>query len=424
MAAICVSHHCDQCKNPTSDLFYCTTCDLSHKVETSSEKELLCDICIASHVIRSHEITDKKGTEPLICQEHKMLEQEYCRTCDTTFCWKCMSKHSEHKFSKLDKRGSELRTEVFELLSELEIGEKPLRVKKEKFSEVIEKHKKQQSNLLQLIETEIEKLRKTCLTVIGENCEMASINFENVTQLVDETVDMQKKLRNLLSSSKAHLLKQFAETQNQVLDHNVAQMELTEKGDLVVEACQMEDIPAMFEIFGQNLKNFMKSTQKTEKASIDLKLKYRHSQSNEVILNGRSGIVHKIVVSNGLLRIEYADVRKLGTSESELKFYGKEEMDFSEKVDRCFILYNFAKASNRILLISGAKNHYKIEILAESKLSRISSPPYKHLLCPYTFPSSDYEKIVCQCCVCFLGIFQIFERISWSNDKKIVKCCI
>ncbi|XP_075264822.1 uncharacterized protein LOC142356973 [Convolutriloba macropyga] len=137
------NHKCDQCNNETTELFHCETCNRSRE-DNPSEKELLCDVCVGPHLQRGHLILDRKGYGPLVCPEHKLLQQEYCRTCDLTFCSKCTRKHSKHEFDTLEKRGSELRGQVFEMITELELGEKPLRLKKEEMSDVIESHKKEQ----------------------------------------------------------------------------------------------------------------------------------------------------------------------------------------------------------------------------------------------------------------------------------------
>ena len=314
MAEVSEKHKCFQC------LFHCKTCNCSSD-EASSVKELLCEVCISSHVIRSHVITDDKGNEPLVCQEHKMLEQEYCRTCDTTFCWKCNNKHSKHEFDTIAKGASDLRSEVFELLTELQDQEELLRTKKDEITEMIEKNKRKVSSLPQLIETEVERIRKTCLAVIGENCEMASNNFENVTQLVDETVVMQKKLRILLASSNVHFLKNFAKTRNQVFENHVAVEEMVERSEIGPEIdCQMKNISTMFDDFEEDLKKLIKSTQKIQKFPIS---KNHHSKLNEFILIGPRETVYGIVVSDGLLRIDHADAERIGRSDFELKWLSK-----------------------------------------------------------------------------------------------------
>ena len=104
---------CHHCKNEYTELYHCETCNRNGE-EFPDGKELLCQICIAHHLVIDHVIIDNKGHRPLAYEEHKMLEREYCRTCDVTFCWGCMRKHSEHKFEPLEKRGSELRGKLLE----------------------------------------------------------------------------------------------------------------------------------------------------------------------------------------------------------------------------------------------------------------------------------------------------------------------
>ena len=66
-----------------------------------------------------------------------MLLQEYCPTCDISFSWKCMNKHSELQFDTLENRVSEERRKAPESLTAPELGEKPIRETKVLLSQTL-----------------------------------------------------------------------------------------------------------------------------------------------------------------------------------------------------------------------------------------------------------------------------------------------
>ena len=122
----------------TAALYRCTTCH-SGKNEASSV-EFLCEDCLVPHIRKGHSVIDSKGDEPLTCTEHGFLCLQYCKSCNIPFCCKCLQIHSEHKFQSMDGKASEVRAEVFEVLTELESKEKPLRVKQETLSNALQKN--------------------------------------------------------------------------------------------------------------------------------------------------------------------------------------------------------------------------------------------------------------------------------------------
>ena len=210
--------------------------------------EYLCQTCIVHHLI-DHIIVDRKGEKPLICREHKMLQHEYCRTCDVTFCWRCTSIHSGRTFEPLEERASELKGKVFEVLTELKLDEKPLRVEKSSIS-IIEKHKNEQRLIREQIDEEIDKLRTACYKAIEDNCKLMYDDLENISQLVDETVVLQKKLRHLLSSSSANIIKNFPEIENDVILNKINGNKLINLDESTLISCK---ITSLFNKFKQCL---------------------------------------------------------------------------------------------------------------------------------------------------------------------------
>ena len=149
---------CYSCGETESELYYCETC--SNLEESSNEKEVLCDLCVGPHIGSSHKVLTSKGQEPLICQHHRRLHNQYCLTCDVTFCAKCIKDHTQHKIGIMEERVIEIKKEVFEMMSKLESVEKPLRAKEESVSVVRTTHQTEQVKLTELFENEIEKARQ------------------------------------------------------------------------------------------------------------------------------------------------------------------------------------------------------------------------------------------------------------------------
>ena len=331
------NHKCDQCANETTELFHCETCNCSRE-NNLSEKELLCDVCVGPHLQRGHLVTDRKGYGPLVCPEHKILQQEYCRTCHLTFCSKCIQKHSKHEFDTLEKRGSELRGKVFEMLTELELGEKLLRQKMEEMSNVIESHKTKQLNLFQHLEKEIEKLRQSCSEITEENCKFLSTDFQQLSENVEQTVDLQTQFRELLASSNTHLLKDFATRQKDFELNKSERYGMMEKRGQSLMSCATSLITNNFLFFKQKLRSDLMSVISIK---VEPKMSKRIEAIKPICLKSKEFYFHhwgadqylKVSAGNGQLCVQRVTCRSSGLVDSNDT---KRVSDFQGNIDRCF----------------------------------------------------------------------------------------
>ena len=411
-------HKCDQCNTEMTDLFHCETCNRSRE-DNPSEKEFLCDVCVGPHLQRGHIIMDMKGYEPLVCPEHKMLQQEYCRTCDIAFCWKCTSKHSEHRFETLEKRGSELRGQVFEMLTELELGEKPLRLKKEEMTNVIESDKKEQFKLFEHLEKEIEKLRQSCLEITEENCKILSTDFKQISESVEQTVDLQKQFLDLLASSNAHLLEDFATRKKDFeLNKSVIENLLGKRGQSLM-SCATSLISKTFNCFTQKLRSDLMSvisieedpkTPKRVEAMNPSRLK-----SNELYFEDQWDEYFEVSAGNGQLCVQPLTVTSSGLVASPNM---KTVTEFQGNIDSGFVFisprFNHFIVESRLLFLIGTSVytfHFSDKGL---KLNRITPIPYKIVLCPYwDAPDSIHW--------CYWD--EETKLIKFSHDEKFaIKC--
>ena len=391
---------CDQCSTHSTELFTCETCcQVDEQVE--SAKEQICDVCIGSHLRRNHSIVDGKGNEPSICTEHKMLELEFCQSCDATFCWKCMSKHSNHSFNKLEKRGTELRGKVFEMLTDLELAEKPLRAEKERLTKISENRLKELQALREQVDAKIEKLRKN-LTIIDENCTQAKSEVVKVTENIEKTVDLQQKLRELLSSSNAHLLKKFAETKREVMElkfehENVTRTDnstLKNSGDELIAQNFVESTTGL----NDNLNAIMSPEgPKTEKQWNPL----LNVKATSDFIFSRDNEVFRIFGGNGKLITELIEVSESGAVTHSIKGV----IDFNEKLnyDRLFC-FNF-RSSTAVLIITDKNSAYLLVLQEKGiQLKKTELPSFKNILFPY---SQNYRGEL--------------EWCYWNeNDKSII----
>ena len=153
---------CSNCSDANVDLFTCDICAIKQWSEGNGDTpKYYCSCCIMRCTKVGHKIRNLKGQEPLVCSEHKIVKSEYCQTCDVPFCFKCLPKHGKHEPNPLEPKASNRKRKIFDILSQMENAEKPLRKKREKLKEEIDKH--------QIAQNELKKcLLKKCDDLKGE----------------------------------------------------------------------------------------------------------------------------------------------------------------------------------------------------------------------------------------------------------------
>ena len=382
---------CMDCKSYSDSFYVCTTCDCAND-ELSSDQNILCDACVISHLKRNHSITDRKGNKPLICSEHKMLEQEYCRTCDGTFCWKCTVKHSKHEFDTLDKRGSELRKIVFEKLTELELGEKSLRFKKEELSTLSCELTERNLKLRETIEEQIEINRQKFLKLFDKSCSILNNEIKKVTECTDQTVDLQSQLRVLLSSSNDHLLKTFSATLDQVNHCQDLQNQIAEMHNFSVKSLGKDEIVKSFDRASnsicEDLKPFLRISDGFQN------FESKDAKSRPIVL--------KTLIANEFYAHDCRKLYKVSQSCGQLEFedvmidkYGKvthanrKKLEFICSVTNHFWFYCYSIGPT-LLLITDSERCFNI-IIRDTELlkTEIVYPLPENYLTPYTMSNNS-----------------------------------
>ena len=328
-----------------------------------------------------------------------------------------MNKHKKHDFEPLEKRVSELKGKTFEMLSDLDNDEKPLRAAVEKMSKAVEQQKKKQLDLRQHLEKEIEKLRHACLETIDKNCQKLDSDLAIFSEKVDKSVDLQKRFRDLLGTSNSQLMKDFDLTRKDFHESKCVREALLSIENLTSNSCSKEFITSKFDGLAENLKKNLESATSIEKVLNSSTATVGHDMCakslNGFYICGKGGNEwFKISTGNRQVivqKIKFTETKPIFTKQCSLT-------GFNENIDQCFV---FERSRNETiaLLITESKTAYTFDWNSKNvQLRKISLPPQQHLLCPYMVPFCSREQIYW----CYWSAYE--KRIkSTQSDYFIVK---
>ena len=240
---------CSSCGDTEVNLYYCNTC-------AASEKELLCDECVSHHVKRRHDVKTILDHIPEISQLHAKLHSDFCKTCDATFCSKCLTHHTSHEIGDIELRAKEMKTEIFEILNDLQVAEKYLQTRKEKMSEIKSEHDNEQTSIKELIDVKIEQLRAKCKQKIDKNSEKIGTELNERSNDVETVLKLQNDSRSLLSIPSSSLIKSFDSVKSASWD----QLQMVEKVKRVkveVSSCKVTTLAEKFENFEEIMEEML-----------------------------------------------------------------------------------------------------------------------------------------------------------------------
>ncbi|XP_075257807.1 uncharacterized protein LOC142349868 isoform X2 [Convolutriloba macropyga] len=347
---------CGICANESLSLYHCNSCQAKSR-NSASTNELICAFCIGFHLRCNHHVTDQKGSKPLVCPTHKMLQHEYCRTCDSAICWGCMSKHSGHNFSSLDDRASELKPKVFECLSQLENEEKLMNAAKNKIVDTIKKHEEEQKTLREMFLAEIEKIKEKGLKTIDENC---SLMKEHLKAL-DDVTKLQQKLRELLSVSNDHLVDQFPEIDKEFKHMLTSSDKMKKQQNAFILSCKADSIATSSKQLHSYISGDLKSV-----------------LGDQIWYCWHNQALSKVWKAGQKLFLEDVTIDNSG-SVSYLIYKAHE---FNEEITHCF---SFISASNDLTIVFLTKNKTYLFNPSDANmtLSTVPYPNKTHFLWPY-----------------------------------------
>ncbi|XP_075257940.1 uncharacterized protein LOC142349957 [Convolutriloba macropyga] len=382
---------CSVCGVEEIELYFCETCSVS-ETESSQQKQLLCEPCLGPHVRQGHQVTTSKGQEPLICSKHRRLHNQYCKSCDESFCPKCLGNHSGHFMGSIDERAAEIRKEVFSMLTTLERNEKPLRAKKEEICALKMKHQFDQEKLKKFVENEIKKLRQLLLSRIAKNEAEMDSQEKAVSQEIDQVLELQNESRMLLSATSPHLVNKYKEVKL-LFDQACKRFEET-----VLTQFQVKSSSALV------LKDIIDEVGRT----IDEKLKSDFTKKLEVaehaLLNGKHGKKYSLIVENEEANIFSVETRR--DQKPWLEKLGKVSLNGVGPIKFFYSVFSELTKCSCVLL-TYACTAYRIDVTEQNKvdLNEIKFPTFPNIVCPYTLPSTSKEV----------------HWSYWSDEQKSLK---
>ena len=276
---------CSSCgeKYPSVQFFHCA--NFAEKQEIAGAVDKLCESCIVPH-IRKHaqDVTDAKGNKPLVCTEHKIPRLQYCRTCDLAFCSHCVSYHSKHEFQTLAEKDKELKKKIHEILTDLEtVKEKPLRLRKEEISKLVEEKRREIANLKQSVDKKLNQSKLRTNEILDRKLDRVIAEENEVKILVDELVKMQAKCRTLLGMSTVSILESLPNKRREIEKFNENyECSMTKKVKLdIVDVNSMEYLIEKTEI-------------KIKKAVEEERIKEEHSVFLAASTSTGNALVHEV----------------------------------------------------------------------------------------------------------------------------------
>ena len=188
---------CSSCEESNCDLYYCKDCE-NNECSSAQAGEFLCETCVGIHIKKGHDIRSLKDQVPTICKIHRMLHVNYCKTCDLTFCAECLQEHNQHEVGILENRAREVKKDVFEVLSQLELQEKPVRRKKESFDKMEDQYNKERAKLKTMVEEKVGELKQKLFEAIDINSATIAHETEMLSNLVDDIQKFKQDCGNVL----------------------------------------------------------------------------------------------------------------------------------------------------------------------------------------------------------------------------------
>ena len=381
---------CAHCDEAELELYYCETCDQSAECSNKISKSLLCETCIGPHVRTGHDVRTSKGQAPLVCGDHKKLHNLYCKSCDVTFCPKCLGEHSEHKMGSIDERATEIKKEVFEMLTTLELDEKPLRLKKENFSELQLSHQCQQNDLRDLIDKRIMKLRHKAFETIDDNLKLLEDERVKKVEMIDQVLNLQQESRGLLCTTSPHLIKDFEKVKEKYEKTRITCGRALEI-DYDAKSSEINDVEKVVSEFENKLLDTLKT--------VVIEKCVQYVEAFAVTAASEKTLLFSLC--DGNVKVE---VITWNESEAKLNYHLVGQLAFNDYVKHYYHLIDYQGMCSVVVL---GKSAYRIDVKenSECKLSKIATPTFEQVLCPYAISGNENEIHWCY----------------WVEDRKLLK---
>ena len=188
--------------------YKCTQC--SHYADGTDEPvQFLCDLCSAVHIRKGHSVVDQSNLSPAVCAEHKQICFDFCNQCDQILCPKCLGKHRKHDIIAIDEKATEVRVNLFEKLSNMEVLQKDAIKKSQAVSAEVAVRKTDAEAALKETEELLDELRKALTDEIIAHTNELNDDEKQFKEHVDNIGKAESDVRNLLGQSNASMLTNY-----------------------------------------------------------------------------------------------------------------------------------------------------------------------------------------------------------------------
>ena len=144
------------------------------------------------------------------------------------------------------------------MLNKLEMDEKPLRAKKELLSEIENRHKSEQMELKDQFEIEIEKLRQIGLKRIEDNLKLLGDEKKELSDDIDELLNLQKRSRDLLALTSPHLIHDFKDVRK-LYEEVIEKCEKALAANQSVKPCEFDNVKEILNKMGNDIDRELKT---------------------------------------------------------------------------------------------------------------------------------------------------------------------
>ena len=368
---------------PNETLYRCQTC--SREQDEASGFEYFCENCLVSHIRKGHSVIDCKGNKPLVCSTHSLICLEYCKTCDVTLCYKCLGSHSKHDFQPAEVKGSELKRKVFDLLTDLEMKEKPLRLKQEKNLEIIRKNQEIAQRLEEFIKGELKKLEENVREKINQKSTTNDRLRGELTTACNDLLSLQGRTRALLSQSNANLTHNFA-----IVADDCSNFESRYNDSIKKESDFFNSVTDSLNKLFDSFRIEFEELLETENSS--------HNQANQIFhVNGLNSLLIYRVQRNHHKELSVSTITFARNGGQIITETAVENMKRNVEITHVFILWAFETVNTRNTESQWAENSISTEqiiVLLNNRIAklydssskafeRFTYPQYNNFLWPY-----------------------------------------
>ena len=204
--------------------YQCSTCELKSVLSEKNVSSFLCEVCITSHTRRKHEVLDYKQMKAVVCEQHLVCCNCFCKDCDRLVCNICLPQHAleKHSVMLLEQRANEIKRDIHEAISKVDKEYKATVKNLDDAKLVSEQMTKLRSDLsgdhaikeqvLQIFRETLDELDQK-INEVSESAMTAETKaievFKNIEGIRDSMESKQSKMRDLLGLSDGCLVKQF-----------------------------------------------------------------------------------------------------------------------------------------------------------------------------------------------------------------------